>query len=82
MASSHCPLCLSVKLSEEIYRDDNAIVSIGQITPEPVPFVPSPISQLQCLDCGYVFNSAFNLQKIVPIYASENYVVKTLPLPF
>lgn len=79
MKNNKCPLCKSEILSEELFRKENVFVSIGKIdnsANESPNF--GEIDLFQCDHCGYIFNSAFDLEKVNKEYNSKNYVLKKI----
>src|SRR3989344_711680 len=78
MSTQICPLCSSSDLSDALYKDHKAQITIAQVKNEPTDFPTSPIELAQCQNCKFVFNSAFDKEKTLPVYASQDYVVKSI----
>lgn len=77
-----CPLCNCLHNANVLFFKENVFASVGRIDPKP-NLIPNlvKIELVQCQNCGYIFNNAFNLKKINEEYNSSNYVLKKIISP-
>ncbi|EAJ1323117.1 methyltransferase domain-containing protein [Campylobacter jejuni] len=84
----HCPLCQSENNQKELFKTVNAFTSSGKLDKNPTQIKTTittndggggyckgnnAITFTQCQDCGYIYNSTFDLNKISKEYQSEGY---------
>ncbi|ENY6720777.1 methyltransferase domain-containing protein [Campylobacter jejuni] len=82
----HCPLCQSENNQKELFKTVNAFTSSGKLDKNPTQIKTTDngggggyckgsntITFTQCQDCGYIYNSTFDLNKISKEYQSEGY---------
>ncbi|BEK41274.1 TPA: methyltransferase domain-containing protein [Campylobacter jejuni] len=84
----HCPLCQSENNQKELFKTVNAFTSSGKLNKNPTQIKTTittndggggyckgnnAITFTQCQDCGYIYNSTFDLNKISKEYQSEGY---------
>ncbi|EFE6842454.1 SAM-dependent methyltransferase, partial [Campylobacter jejuni] len=84
----HCPLCQSENNQKELFKTVNAFTSSGKLDKNPTQIKTTittndggggyckgnnTITFTQCQDCGYIYNSTFDLNKISKEYQSEGY---------
>lgn len=82
MKHKKCPLCNSNIFTKTLFKKNNVFISVGKI--DNVPDEQSnfgEIELIQCKKCGYIFNDAFNLEKMNSEYNSNNYVLKKIVSP-
>ena len=73
-----CPLCFCNNL-HEVYHKSDVCTSIGILSREKNERRQrSSINLVQCNECGFVFNTDFDLEKINSEYKSQDYVLKKI----
>lgn len=72
-----CPLCDCRNLVK-IYKKNNICASAGLLCNKKNEnkFGHAALNLVQCLKCGFIFNAAFDLDKIQECYEAEEYKVK------